>query len=103
MLRNCKVRIAGLIALAALAMVGWRLTAGGPSIEEKRTGLYKAIDAGNWKDAYDGLRKLALDTKNDPMKVGKDLSQAILCLQRLGRVAEADAFREAVIETHKDN
>src|SRR5258708_1752367 len=103
MARNGKVRIAAGGALAVLAVVGWRLTGGGPSIEDKRTGLYKAIDAGNFKDAYEGLRKIALDPKNDPMKVGKDLTQAILCLQRLGRVDEIDAFREAVIDVHKDN
>jgi uncharacterized protein YfaS (alpha-2-macroglobulin family) len=103
MMRNRSVRIAGLIALAALALVSWRLVAGGSNAEDKRQALYKAIDAGNFKDAYEGLRKIALDPKCDPTKVGTDLTKAIFCLQRLGRVDEVDAFREAVIEAHKSN
>src|ERR1700719_4658480 len=93
----------GVVTLALALIVGWRLTAGAPTVDEKRQALYKAITAGNFKDAYEGLRKIALDPKNDPMKVGKDLTQAIICLQRLGRVDEVDAFREAVIDAHKDN
>src|SRR5579864_8609389 len=70
MMRSGKVRMASLVALATMAVIGWRLTAGGPTIEDKRTALYKAVDAGNWKDAYEGLRKIALDLRNDPKKVG---------------------------------
>ena len=61
----------------------------------------KAHKDGNFKDAYDGLRKLALDPKDDPAKVGEDLTTAINCLQRLGRVDEIDDFREGVIKAHK--
>ncbi len=38
-----------------------------------------------------------------PAKVGEDLTTAINCLERLGRVDEIDAFREGVIEAHKGN
>ncbi len=93
----------GVITLALALIVGWRLTAGAPTGDEKRQALYKAITAGNFKDAYDGLRTLALDPKDDPRQVGKDLTQAIVCLQRLGRTNEGDAFRDAVIAAHKDN
>src|SRR5262249_20264199 len=63
----------------------------------------KTFQAGNYKDAYEGLRKLALDPKNDRLQVGGDLELAIRCLQQLGRTDEIDDFREAVIEVHKQN
>jgi len=58
---------------------------------------------GNFKDAYDGYRALALDPKDDPTLVGRDLQQAITCLMHLERADEIDAFREAVIQVHKNN
>ena len=63
----------------------------------------KLVQQGNYKDAYEGYRALALDPKDDPKLVGRDLQQAIFCLLNLGRMDEIDAFREAVIEVHKDN
>jgi uncharacterized protein YfaS (alpha-2-macroglobulin family) len=69
----------------------------------QRDALMKAFHAGNFKDAYDGLRKLALDANDDPARVGQDLTTAIACLQRLGRSDEIDDFREAVINAHKGN
>ncbi len=95
----------GVIAVAlTLASFGvWRLTAGAPSIPEQRTKLTKAYNDGNFKVAYDGLSKLALDPKNDPALVGKDLELAITSLYRLGRTDEVDDFREAVIKVHGKN
>jgi uncharacterized protein YfaS (alpha-2-macroglobulin family) len=90
---------AGVVAL----LVVWRLAAGGMDVEQKREALYKAVQAGNFKDAYEGIRKIALDPKDDPLKVSKDLTQGILCLERLGRLDEIDEFRDAVIEVHKGN
>ncbi len=58
---------------------------------------------GNHKEAYEGYRVLALDPKDEPALVGRDLTLAITCLQTLGRVDEIDAFREAVIAVHRDN
>src|SRR5262249_28111809 len=63
----------------------------------------KKFRDGNYKDAYEGLRKLALDPDNDPKLVGQDLTTAITCLQYLGRVDEVDAFREGVITRHAKN
>jgi len=71
--------------------------------QQQRQSLHDAAQKGNYKDAYEGLRKLVLDPKVDPMKVGADLDKAIYCLQRLNRVNEMDAFREAAVEVHKDN
>jgi uncharacterized protein YfaS (alpha-2-macroglobulin family) len=97
-----QVRVLGM-ALLVVGVAGWRLAAQTPTQQERRASLTQMVQAGNFKDAYDGLRQLALDPKDDPAKVGSDLEQAITCLQRLGRVDEVDDFREAVIKTHKDN
>ncbi len=88
--------------LTSLA-AGLMLVAADPTPEARREALLKTFAAGNYKDAYDGLRKLALDPKDDPAKVGADLTTAVTCLQYLGRWEEIDEFREAVIETHKGN
>ena len=61
------------------------------------------MQQGNYKDAYEGFRKLALDPQDDPRQVGDDLNMAVQCLQHLNRVDEIDDFREEVIEVHKDN
>jgi len=71
--------------------------------EARRDALLKQFTAGNYKDAYEGLRKLALDPQDDRSKVGEDLSTAVTCLQYLGRSDEIDAFREAVIQVHEKN
>src|SRR5262249_37379603 len=48
-------------------------------------------------------RRLVLDAKTDPVRVGGDLPKAIHCLVSLGRNDEVDALREAVIAAHRDN
>src|SRR5262245_48204064 len=95
-----KVKVLSIVV--AVAAAAW-LYASQPSQQEQRDKMHKAMQAGNWKDAYDGLRKLALDPKDDPAKVGDDLTRAIQCLHQLGRVDEVDEFREAVIAAHEKN
>ncbi len=68
-----------------------------------RAGSRNAYDAGNFKDAFEGYRALAIDPRDDPKLVGQDLTFAVDSLQRLGRVDEIDAFREAVIKAHAEN
>src|SRR5207248_9207048 len=79
------------IALALLAGVAWFVEAQSPSAV-KREALKKQYNAGNYKDAYDGLAKLALDPADDKLDVGSDLELAIACLVSLGRVEEIDDF-----------
>ena len=40
----------------------------------------KLFADGNYKDAYEGFRRLALDPKTEPDRVGTDLMQAVRCL-----------------------
>jgi hypothetical protein len=71
--------------------------------QTRRERLHQAFRDGNFQDAYEGFRKLALDPDDDPLQVGEDLRMATQCLQRLNRVDQIDAFREAVIDLHQDN
>src|SRR5512147_1529592 len=91
--------VAGPLALLAAAALG-RFEPPPPQSREK---LEELVRQGNYKDAYDGYRALALDPKDDPRLVGGDLRQAISCLNNLGRMDEVDAFRDAVIEVQKAN
>ena len=61
------------------------------------------FDQGNFNEAYQAYRNLALDPNDDPRQVGDDLAMAVRCLMQLNRVNETDAFIEAVIAVHKDN
>jgi len=74
-----------------------------PAVQADRPKLMKAYNDGNYKDAYDGLRQLALDPQCDPAKVSEDLNHGIACLQQLGRVDEIDEFREGVVKAHAKN
>ena len=71
-----------------------------PSDRER---LNKLVADGNFKDAYEAYRRLALDPKTEPNLVPTDLKQAVLCLQKLGRIAEADDFLESAVAAHKAN
>jgi uncharacterized protein YfaS (alpha-2-macroglobulin family) len=101
MIRKWRFGALGVFAVLALGVV-W-LAAADKSSSQSRESLMKTFQAGNYKDAYDGLRKLALDANDDRLKVSNDLSMGVDCLQRLARVEEIDEFREAVIEVHKKN
>ncbi|MBN2475203.1 MAG: alpha-2-macroglobulin [Pirellulales bacterium] len=99
---NITLNLSCLALAAGLATATFAATeaADGAASREQ---LQQTMKDGNYKDAYDGLRKLTLDPAADPLRVGEDLNLATQCLQRLNRVAEIDAFREAVIEVHRQN
>jgi alpha-2-macroglobulin len=71
--------------------------------EETRQQMNDAFQQGNFKDAYEGFGKLALDRQTDPRKVGGDLGMAIQCLQRLNRISEFDRLVEGAVNVHTDN
>jgi uncharacterized protein YfaS (alpha-2-macroglobulin family) len=91
--------------LVLTASAAWLLNSvtSAPPTPEQRQKLVKMATDGNYKDAYDGLRKLALNPDDDPKQAGADLELAIQCLRNLGRVDEIDAFRAGVIDVHKKN
>jgi len=61
------------------------------------------MQKGNFKEAYDNFRKLALNPKDGPLEVSQDLQKAMQCLQQLGRDAEGDVFVEDVVKAHSQN
>ena len=100
MRRLSLVSCLSVLALVALVAKVYSVEAGE---SEQRTAMQKTMQAGNFKDAYEGFRKLALSATSDPRQIGNDLNHAIQCLQRLNRVNEIDDFREAVIKVHGEN
>jgi len=84
----------------ALAAGAW---AGEAPDQERRAAAEKAMKAGNFKDAYEAFRQLVLDAKSDPLSVGKDLTNAIACLNSLGRTSEYDDVREKALGVHGKN
>ncbi len=74
-----------------------------PSPAELRSKSQQAMKNGNWKDAYEGFRKLSLDPKNDVKQAGTDLQSGVQCLNRLGRTAEVDEFLESAIAAQQGN
>ena len=97
-----ELRYLGLAAVIGLLTFGAVYSAV-PAGKPDRGRLKKAFEARNFKDAYEGYRALAIDADDDRALVGDDLVHAVACLQRLGRVNEIDAFREAVIKAHAGN
>jgi uncharacterized protein YfaS (alpha-2-macroglobulin family) len=92
----------GVILLCALTGI-FVLSARSETRQQRRDRFVRMHKDGNYKTAYEGLRKLALDPKDDAKKVGFDLELAIHCLEKLGRSDEIDEFREAVLSVHAKN
>ena len=98
------VRLFPVLILVMAGLLGMTLArdvSNGP--QPQRDQAVRLMRAGNYKDAYDVFRKLALDPQDDPRKVGEDLQMATQCLANLNRISEIDAFCEAVVAIHKAN
>lgn len=97
-----------LIGLAWLALALVTISWGGafsqaPNPSDLRARSQKLMNEGNFKDAYDGFRKLCLDPKTDPHRVSQDLNFAVQCLNNLGRTVEFDELVESTVGAHKNN
>ena len=101
--RRTSIIAAAIFSLLVLALAASRGVSADKPSGTDRAKYQKLYNDGNFNDAFDGFRKLALDSQDDPLQVGSDLEQAIACLQQLGRIDEIDALREAVIEAHGKN
>ena len=94
--------LSGSLLLMGVAVV-WLSATEKPARDVLREQAMQTERQGNYKDAYESLRKLALDAEEDPLKVGDDLDHAVQCLANLGRVDETDDFLESAIAIHKHN
>ena len=70
-------------------------------VTDQRAAAQKSMKQGNWKEAYNKLRVLVLDKSNKGLPAGRDLTDAIRCLNNLGRYKEFDELVESGIAAHK--
>src|SRR5687768_11334757 len=100
-----RTSLARLSWLAFILLAVW--TAGAisqaPTPAELRARSQKLMNDGNFSEAYAGFRQLCLDPKTEPRQVSSDLTNAVQCLYRLGRVSDFDELVESTIAAHKDN
>jgi len=89
------------VALMVVAGVGSAL--GGGSRESRRDKAVKMMNDGNYKEAYDVFRELALDPDTEPKMVPQDLVYGANCLAYLGRLPEFDAFLQDAVKVHGKN
>ena len=99
--RSLILSLGGVLVIACVGRL--LLSAESAPTPEKRAKFEKLQKDGNFKDAYDGFRKLALSKDDDPLKVGDDLAAGIRCLPMLARGDEVDEFRQQVIDLHQAN
>ena len=88
--------------LRALSAAEGRAQSTQPAPPDRDQAL-KLMQQGQYKEACEIFSQLAVDPKDDPRRVGQDMTSAISSLQSLGRVDEIDAFREKVIAAHSGN
>ncbi|HEY0981429.1 alpha-2-macroglobulin family protein [Schlesneria sp.] len=92
-----------LLSALSFCVVSWSALAEEAGDPVNRGAVRKEFEAGNFKTAYEGARKLLLDEKSDAAKVGGDLAIAVQSLQNLGRTNEVDELIEAAVKTHASN
>ncbi|MHC4180944.1 MAG: alpha-2-macroglobulin, partial [Planctomycetota bacterium] len=93
----CSAMLSGIVLSGAAAAA--------PTDDQQalRNAAMKLYRQGNYQEAYDSFRKLALDPKHVLPPAGEELSLARQCLQRLNRINEVDGLLEAVVEVHQAN
>jgi len=85
--------LAGVFAVAASSQ--------NPSPATLRTQAQKLLRDGNFREAYDGLKRLLLDA--NAAATPEDLSQAVQCLSHLSRIQEFDELVEKTVSANSKN
>jgi len=98
-----RTRFLGLLVILFLIALVAMDARGQKKAMPEREAVRQRMKDGNWKEAYDGFARLALNPADDPAQVADDMKNAIQCLRRLGRVDEFDEFIEKVIAAHQNN
>jgi tetratricopeptide (TPR) repeat protein len=97
MLRFLMTILAGFAPAAAILLGGLQAAAAAPTQHDQ---LLKAVNDGNYADAYEGICKLALQGDTPGQQAADEVNSAIICLRQLGRLNEIDDFREGVVAAH---
>ena len=90
-------------AVVCTALVAMSLHADGQTDPPPLDRLLQLHRDGNYKEAYDGLRRFALAKDAPSSDLPKALHTAIACLQQLNRTDEIDEFREQAVATHPND
>ncbi len=90
--------VAIVIGLAAISLCAFAAN-DSPSFDNSM----KLFRDGNYKEAYDSLRRIVLNEDSASTELPQALETAISSLQQLGRVDEIDAFREQAFAAHPDD
>lgn len=91
----------GICGVALLLLGGVSLSAGEPAKQAHvRSRAAAAKKKGNYRDALKGYEKLVLAPADEPKLAGQDLTNALDCLRRLGRLSESDALTEKAVKIH---
>ncbi|MCW8131462.1 MAG: alpha-2-macroglobulin [Planctomycetota bacterium] len=95
--------IAASVVCLSLLMGALAQTARAQDQDALRAKGDKQMKDGNWKDAYESFRALALNAETDALKVKDDLAKAFQCLGALGRSDEKDDLIEKAAALHAKN
>ena len=100
--RFCSLILAATV-LGGIVLGGVATATAEDDQQARRNAAMKLYQDGNYKEAYDAFRKMALDPKHVLRSAGEELYLAKDCLQRLNRIDEADELLEAVVDVHQEN
>ena len=97
------IRFTRPLLLFAFSILLFSMGNSAPVAQADRESAVKLMKDGNYLQAYNLFIKRVLDPGADPALVDKDFTEAVVCLHRLNRVDELDAFREKAVLLHKRN
>lgn len=92
---------AGLLLIFGLLTLPDFMKGNARGADESPEKFQKLFNQGNFKEAFEGFKKLALAPKADARQAGNNMNMAIQSLRNLGRNNEVDDFRDSVISIHE--
>lgn len=92
---------AGLLLIFGLLTLPDFMKGNARGADESPEKFQKLFNQGNFKEAFEGFKKLALAPKAEARQAGNNMNMAIESLRNLGRNNEVDDFRDSVISIHE--
>jgi uncharacterized protein YfaS (alpha-2-macroglobulin family) len=92
---------AGLLLIFGLLTLPDFMKGNARGADESPEKFQKLFNQGNFKEAFEGFKKLALAPKADARQAGNNMNMAIQSLRNLGRNNEVDDFRDSIISIHE--